>query len=312
MPGSLWNRLALATPQPDPFCALTAWQLSFREALEPQRQMLVRQCDDGLVQFGLQRTANRSVLAPIERLWLFGCNVLGPSGPDLLEQMVRDDPTGASGTRRGIVVAGTDPAGPLMGALTTRLARGLDFSMVRQEVQCSASLEGGMDGYLSRRSANLRRNLRRASKRASELGFLFERHQPASAEDADAVYRRMLAVERRSWKGLMGEGMGDTSFTLRFYGAMLRRLSVSRDGVDIGYIFGGMAGGIYRGQQFSFDDAYRAQSVGNLLQEAQIEWLCEQGAERYDMGPLLGPHMDYKHSWTELRHPIEAWLIQPA
>jgi CelD/BcsL family acetyltransferase involved in cellulose biosynthesis len=83
----------------------------------------------------------------------------------------------------------------------------------------------------------------------------------------------------------------------------------THEGRDIGYIFGGMAGEIYRGQQFSFDDTWRDMSIGNLLQYEQLAWLCEEGAHRYDMGPLTGPFMEYKEHWTEIRLPIEAWIL---
>ncbi len=194
------------------------------------------------------------------------------------------------------------------------------FTVLRAScVQCAASLEGGLDGFLSRRSANHRKKLRQSLRRAREAGVLFERRRPASVEQGKAVFDRILAVERTSWKGIGRCGM-DQADMHRFYAAMLRRLSVSRDahvmfatheGRDIGFIFGGMAGAIYRGQQFSFDDQYADMSVGNLLQFEQIRWLCDEGAQRYDMGPLYGPSMEYKHHWTELCFPIEAWVMQP-
>src|SRR5262245_3928636 len=87
-----WNRLALATPQPDPFCATTHWQLSYREAIDPERPMIFRQCEDGLIQFALHTSTsdNRPVLGPIERTWLFGRNALGPAAHDLLGGLLDD------------------------------------------------------------------------------------------------------------------------------------------------------------------------------------------------------------------------------
>ena len=97
---------------------------------------------------------------------------------------------------------------------------------------------------------------------------------------------------------------------------MMKRLALSKnarvilarhEGKDIGYIFGGMAGKVYRGQQFSFDDQWRSSSIGNVLQFEQIKWLCEEGSTRYDMGPLNGHKMGYKRHWTEKKHRIETW-----
>lgn len=316
-PASAWNRLALATPQPDPFCATTAWQLSWREAADPERLLVVRECSDGLVQFARHKLGSKNVLGPVERLWMFGCNVLGPAGVDLLEQLIREPAMEAAGLGRRIVISGLDPQGPQLAEIRSRLSACGKFRQFGRDLQCAASLEGGLDGFLSRRSANHRKKLRQAIRRGQAMGIGFERHAPGSADAAAAVFARMLAVERRSWKGIADRGM-DGPMTRIFYGSMLRRLAVARagrvmfathEGNDIGYIFGGMAGEIYRGQQFSFDDTWRDMSIGNLLQYEQLAWLCEEGAARYDMGPLTGPFMKYKEHWTEIRLPIEAWIL---
>lgn len=316
---ALWNRLAALTPQPDPFCATTHWQLAFREAIDPSRELIIRQGDEGLVQFARHSIAGRTALGPVERHWLFGCNLLGPGALDVLDALL-DEITRAEGEMCPILISGLDPAGPILAALKARLTRRYALRNSRGEMQCAASLEGGLDGFLARRSANHRRNLRRYAKRAAECGVRFERHSPRSESEADEVFARMLAVELTSWKGLGRCGMESPSMT-RFYSTMLRRLArtgdgrvmfAAQDGRDIGFIFGGMTGGIYRGQQFSFDESCASLSIGNLLQFEQIRWLCEEGAQRYDLGPLLGPSMEYKYSWTELQLPIEAWIIRPA
>jgi len=96
---------------------------------------------------------------------------------------------------------------------------------------------------------------------------------------------------------------------------MLRRLAESGIGRvmfarheerDIGYIFGSIAGDVYRGQQFSYADDWKSFSIGNLLQAELIKWLCEQNIRRYDMGPM----MDYKKHWTENNYPITAAILQ--
>jgi CelD/BcsL family acetyltransferase involved in cellulose biosynthesis len=100
-----------------------------------------------------------------------------------------------------------------------------------------------------------------------------------------------------------------------FYRQMLRRLAASgaarvvfaRAGErDVGYVFGGVAGPFYRGQQFSYAEECRSLSLGNLLQLAQIRWLCEDGVARYDMGSV----MEYKTHWAELEGRGEAWLLR--
>ncbi|MBQ7584693.1 MAG: GNAT family N-acetyltransferase, partial [Desulfovibrionaceae bacterium] len=80
---------------------------------------------------------------------------------------------------------------------------------------------------------------------------------------------------------------------------------------DIGFIFGGLSNNIYRGQQFSFSEAYKKYSIGNILQYEKIAWLCEDKIGRYDMGPISGPKMEYKAHWTELVFPLQSWILYP-
>lgn len=315
--GSSWNRLALASPLPDPFCATTAWQLSWREAAGSSLPVLVRECSDGLVQFALYRMGAEPVLAPLEGHWLFGCNVLGPAGVDLLEEILREEMIGSGRPVPRMIISGLDPAGDCLRAIRARLSGRLPVRGISREVQCAASLDGGLDGFLSRRSANHRRKLQQTHRRAASAGLVVEPCAPLGEEDAAKVFSRMLDIEARSWKGLAGRGMNSPSVS-GFYEAMLRRLSASgsarvmfavHDGEDIGFIFGGLSGDIYRGQQFSFDEAWRSLSPGNLMQYEQIAALCAEGVRRYDMGPLTGPSMAYKHRWAELRMPMEAYLL---
>ena len=48
------------------------------------------------------------------------------------------------------------------------------------------------------------------------------------------------------------------------------------------------------------------------MQVETIRWLCEEGVQRYDMGPVDGPKMGYKTHWTEKAFPIRTWLIEQA
>lgn len=90
-----------------------------------------------------------------------------------------------------------------------------------------------------------------------------------------------------------------------------RVMFARHEGQDIGFIFGGMLGPCYRGQQFSYDAAWKALSIGNLLQVEQIRWLCEEGAVRYDMGTASGEPMAYKLHWTEAHPTSQTWFLQP-
>lgn len=302
-PDSVWNALAAAEDVGDPFCRRTEWQWSYHESFASKRALFFRRVDDSMVGFA-ERSHPQvgALLEPIEASWMFGCPLLGEHAIELarrlqLERMLE------TGERRMVGISGLEPGGPLERRLLRELPhRGV--WKIAEETFCCASLDGGLDGFLSRRSAKLRKNLRQAQRRADGLGLRFDRHVPRTSREADAVYRRMLAVEETSWKGIAREGM-NVGGSKTFYRRMLRRLARAASGRvvfarvddrDVGFIFGGMAGKVYRGQQFSYAEDWSRHSIGNLLQVAKVGWLCEEGAVRYDMGP----HMPYKVHWTEL------------
>jgi CelD/BcsL family acetyltransferase involved in cellulose biosynthesis len=160
-----------------------------------------------------------------------------------------------------------------------------------------------VDGFLSRRSRDLRKSLRRAQRAAHEAGVTFESVRVADPRQAGALYARVQAVEARSWK--TRDGVGIHAGPMRaFYGAMLPRLCelgqqrtiFARVGDrDVGYILGAVMGGEYRGLQFSYDDEHAMLGIGGLLQLQQINELVAEGVARYD----LGTEMDYKRRWAE-------------
>ena len=314
-----WNKVALNSRQADPFCCLPVWQLSFHEAYSPNRRLLIRESTDNVIAFAEKVFTPKSVyLTPIEPHWFFGCPLLGKHSVDLFSDTLADIKTSYGASYTKIVISGIRPNGSMFKNLTSKLSSRFDFTRRNSGVQCSASLTDGLDGYLSRRTGNFRRKSKKLSNRALSKGITFERHIPGSDAEADAVYARMLSVERSSWKGIGQCGMAMPG-PKKFYEVMMKRLAACGDarvifarheGKDIGFIFGGMAGATYRGQQFSFDEQWRSASIGNALQMKQIEWLCEEGARRYDMGPLRGAGMAYKAHWTDQNHKIETCVLE--
>ncbi|MCA8974342.1 MAG: GNAT family N-acetyltransferase [Planctomycetes bacterium] len=311
---SAWNRAAAQAAQIDPFCCRTEWQFSFHEAFYPHLPLHLRERAGSIIAFAEHDDAGFGpLLAPVESHWLFGSPLLGTDAVALLTEFLAER-TG-DGPSPSLLLSGLSADGPTVGAITASFGRRYLIHRLAPTTLCSASLAGGLDGYLSRRSGSWRRNLGQAARRAAALGVTFERCRPRDAEHAAAVYDRMIAVERTSWKGIGRCGMAEPP-SLDFYGRMLRRLAASGGGRvmfarheerDIGFIFGGLAGAVYRGQQFSYAEEWSRCSIGNLLQLEQLRWLCEEGIGRYDMGP----DMPYKQHWTEIRTDIEARLLQP-
>ncbi|MFO1077486.1 MAG: GNAT family N-acetyltransferase [Planctomycetota bacterium] len=313
-PDSAWNRIAARGDHGDPFCCRTEWQFSFHEAFEPRRRLHFRSRGDSVIGFAERRDARFGrLLEPIESHWMFGCPLLGPDAPALLAAL--GDELGADGDPPTPIVSGVQPESELGWQLIDAFRARYRIFAFEPTVLRSASLAGGLDGYLSRRSGSWRRNLRAQGRRAAAAGVRFERHAPTTSAAVDAIYARILAVEATSWKGIGNCGMAEPP-SRQFYGLMLRRLSASGGGRvmfarhgdrDIGFVFGGLAGRTYRGQQFSYADDWAPFSIGNLLQVEQLRWLTEEGVERYDMGPA----MDYKRHWTEVETRIDTLLLQP-
>ncbi|MBD5627468.1 MAG: GNAT family N-acetyltransferase [Desulfovibrio sp.] len=314
----LWEHLAATTGQADPFCCAPAWQLTFRETVTPGKKLFFHAEAQGLAVFTeVLAEGQRVFLAPPENGWLFGCPLLGAAAGDALAASLSAFDAAYPDAVPHLILSGIQPRGPLGAMLLHRFGGAYAFFRHGSSVQCAASLAGGLDGYLSRRSANHRAKLKKAARKAHAAGVSFTREHPSSPGEAAALYARMQAVEAQSWKGLAQCGMGEAP-AREFYALLVQRLAregklraimAQRDGQDIGFIFGGLCGATYRGQQFSYAAGEHKLSLGNLLQLETLKWLCEEGVARYDMGPVTGPRMEYKRHWTEENHEIQAWLM---
>lgn len=311
---SLLNQLAYKTEQADPFCCRTEWQFSYHEAFRPFRRLYIRANNDSLIAFAGHSLKNFGyMLEPIESSWCFASPLLGDKPIELLMMLLKEKYV--SNKNPWIMISGLLPHSDLFTNIVFSFGGNYEIIRLEPSFYRSASLEGGLEGYLSRRSSKLRRNIRHAQNKAAKIGISFERVKVKSLEDVDAIYNRMLSVEERSWKGIKRVGM-NVKPSREFYRFMLKRMFTSscervmfaRYGDrDIGYIFGGVVGKYYRGQQFSYDEQWRSLSLGSLLQIEKIRWLCEDAIQRYDMGQAL----EYKTHWAEIELMTETILLRP-
>jgi len=293
----------------DHFCSSSAWTFSADRALTPGRTLFVRRIEDGWISLARGgRAGGRQVLEPLEAAWFLASPLVCEGNPrrfarDLAAELARDAPEDA------VFFAGLVEHSPVFLAVVAALAPryALSIAVVPPTRRFQASLEGGVDGFLSRRSPTFRARLRQAVRKGESAGLSFA---PIVARDdaaAAALYARLLAVEARSWKGLADEGLAVPEMRA-FYAEMLPRLARAGslraqvgtlDGEDVAMIVGGVValpgGVVHRGLQFSFDDAHRSSSLGNLAQLAQITSLVNEGGTLYD----LGSEVDYKRRWGE-------------
>lgn len=316
-----WRTLAMQTEQADPVCCGSAWQLAWLDANAPDAKVLWMASGDSAIVFTVVMEFGKPfMLMPPESYWYFGNTLFGPDSAEMLEEMLAHLESGGMGLPVVAFLGACVRNSLEWLAVKLTFVRTADFYPQGIFHNAVASLKGGVDGWLSRRSANFRQKLKKALKAGEDAGITFESHRPMSKTAGEALYKRMLAVEKKSWKGQIGSGICERP-SKKFYRCLLRRLIpdgnarimfAKHEEEDIGYIFGSTLGGIYRGQQFSYASDWSARSVGNLMQYHVICELCGENFSRYDMGAADGQRMAYKSHWTERRIPGQLVIMGPA
>ena len=291
-----FDREVAATPAIDRFCSTSAWILAAASALMPPRIPFAFRGAAGY--FAAMRgihPAGFPYVEPVELAWGLAAPLIGRD-PDPLVAEVAAVLAGRRDWQLAIF-SGLTASGPQRRALERELPRRWERRRGTPTVRHVASLEGGLDGFLGRRSRELRKTLRKGMRLAGDAGITFEQ-VTASRADAAALYARIQTIELTSWKSEEGVGISDGPMKL-FYELMLPRLCelgqqrtvfARRADRDIGYILGAVFDGEYRGLQFSYNDDLAKLGIGGLLQLQQIATLCDEGVGRYD----LGTEMDYK------------------
>jgi CelD/BcsL family acetyltransferase involved in cellulose biosynthesis len=297
-----FDRDVAATPAIDRFCSSSAWILAAAEALMPPRAPFSFRGASGYFA-GMRgvHPAGFPYIEPMELAWGLAAPLIGSDAAALAAEVAA-----LLAARRDwqlAILAGMTAGGPQRRALDRALPPRWERRRGTPTVRHVASLEGGIDGFLARRSRELRKSLRKSQRAASLRGLSFESVHVAAPGEADALYARIQRVEAASWKARDGVGIS-TGPMRAFYGLMLPRLCATgqqrtvfarAEGRDVGYILGAVFEGEYRGLQFSYDDEYAALGIGGLLQYHQVVELCGEGVARYD----LGTEMEYKRRWAE-------------
>jgi hypothetical protein len=302
------DRAISRTRDIDHFCSSSAWVIPAHLALNPPRSLFARRGTHGWALFARQETEEWSTLQPLEMGWCLAAPFACPEDPEGLSAEFADECRAAEGDQL-VFLSGLVPRSRLLQAMVTAFRRDhlLLSSSIPPCVRYRASLEGGLGGFLSRRSPGFRAKLRQAARKAARAGLSFEEVPVATERDALAVHARLVTLESKSWKGKAGEGLVSPAMQ-EFYRLMLPRLArrgalralVGRiGGEDVAMIVGGVIdtpdGVAYRGLQFSFDDEHRVLSPGNLAQLAMMDSLVREGVALYD----LGSDVDYKRRWGE-------------
>ena len=248
-------------------------------------------------------------LQPLESMWLLGSPCVSAEPERGAREIV--ELLSSEGDWHVLMLAGMAMDSPLLHAMLREMASSYRFYMGPITRRFAADLRGGVEGYLGRRSRNFRKGLRRSIRRCEEAQIELENLNAVDGAELEASFERLMAIESKSWKGRLGEGVNEGPMR-DFYALMLPRLRargalrllVARVGdEDIGFILGGVAGTTYRGLQFSFDQSFESLAVGNYLQWQQIQALMAEGITEYD----LGTEVDYKRRWGE--YGLETGLL---
>ncbi len=302
-----FNRAVDEFPGIDPFCSRSDWILSFLDAFLPEVPLFIWRHNDSylLLCESLSSDGHMFLTSP-EPMWGFSAALVGPDSPSLLRAVFSPDGPLPQTDHTHLVLFGLPDNQHFLQEITA--AGGLYHKPlpVAPTLRCVSALDGGVDGFLSRRTAKFRAGLRRALRKTASAGIAFKRIDALDENRLDEIYSEIVSVERKSWKGKTGEG-ADQPPMKQFYRTLLARITpagqvrlifAERNGEVIGYIYGAATGKHFRGLQFSFDERFSALGLGNTLQFQMITRLCEEGCLKYD----LGMDVPYKRRWAETLH----------
>jgi hypothetical protein len=298
-----WDRLVAGTDAAsiDSWCTSSDWAESAQQAFNPSADVVTKVAHEFGFAFATAPEAiqHGGALVPLEPMWLFGAPIVGSDLVTAVRHAAAE--LEATRTERSIYLGGYVEDSPWWHALIQAFGARWNLFGGEERERCRASFEGGVDGYLSRRTRVFRRNLRQGERRAHNVGLAFE---VIDQQTPDSILERLHHIEQKSWKGLDGSGIEGPDMAM-LYARLVPRLqarnafracvAVDGDGNDLGFIFGGVRNGTYRGLQLSFTESARALGVGNMLQWHEIQRLCGEDLHTYD----IGMDMEYKRLWTE-------------
>lgn len=292
---------AALTPGVSTFCSGPVWLQAAREVFGetiPEDRLLIVE-EEGAWVILADRSSD-GVYLPLEFYWLFANPLLGDPAKawQLLTHVARKylcqgELICLGGVRRG---------GDLHQIVSSKtLSKEAPLCLIREftATDClEIDLRGGVDAWLSRRSRKFQKSLRQVH-RPDDIEI-----EDARCHDPIMLFERILSIQRDTakWEG------GDDIFQIepypRFYRAIMEKLSLRqelriliarRQGQDLGYIFGGILGKVYRGLQMSYRSSARPWAIGNLLQLENLKRCASENIQTYDFGMPA----EYKLRWAD-------------
>ena len=299
----VFNDLARATPHVDGYCTSTAWALSAHEAFHPEQELFLFRSDTAWLTLarGYSEHIGR-YLAPMEAMWGLASPIVGVDPLDSTLQAITALES-IDAEWDNLWLCGLDPNAPPFMLLARHFSERHAVFLGPPTLRHVASLEGGFEGWLSRRSARFRANLRRALRKAESAGIQVEWHSDFRDEaHRQACVERALNIDDASWKGESDQGLRASEMA-DFYERMTARLAstgalrmifLKLGDEDIAMGFGARSCDTLRGLQMSYVKRYAPYSPGNVLQAHFIQRIAAEGIHLYDLGTDIG----YKARWA--------------
>lgn len=306
-----FDEIALNSDGIDGYCSSSRWVVPAFESFAQPMEPFVLAGEYGFGAFTRFRHPEVGMcLMPLDATWGLGCPlVLRQTHGGMAEFRAA---LGSCLPWDAAVVSGIDPESYLFQIFRFTLGSQYLLRRISETKRVIASLEGGLDGFLSRRTRKFRANLRKASQRAQMEGLTFHRTILRSNDSVDAVYPTLMQIEGLSWKAQAGEGV-DRDPMKSFIRMVLQRgtrndqvmlILAQRNGAVVGYLHGSLCRRGFRGLQMSYDERLAPMAIGNLLQLSMLQWLCEENsADTYD----LGSELEYKRAWGE--RTFTTWTV---
>ncbi len=292
-----------ATPGIASYCSGSEWILSAHRHLHPDRRLLAYEKEGHWVTLAAGDFYSLSnALQPVEAAWCFSCSLIGPN-PRKSFQLLQEVINKHRFDFEHVILGGVPMFSILHGLIRSSMGKfRLQWSF--PGIDClQASLEGGLEGFLSRRKAHFRAGLMSSMGKADKAGLHFQ--FLSNGQDGDTLFARVLEVEKRSWKHDAGESVFLLEDHRNFYHELFQKAAAdgrlrvvfgqNAEGIDIAYVAGGLLEKTYRGFQMGFDQSCAAFSPGNLAQLKMIEGLSAESVEIYDLGMAI----DYKKRWSD-------------
>jgi len=278
------------------FCSGPIWGNAAHESLHgtaSESNSLIIESDGNWLVF-VERQQPR-VFLPLESGWLFGSPLIGD--PDRLPELLLKAAHEFLPSPVGFCIGGVRAEGRLHRGLRARREFCRQFKEFEATDCMMIDLADGFDAWLARRSRKFRRTMRNLPE--------IEVHD-GSKLDEDEALERMMAIQRQTYKWESGEDIFQSGSHAAFYRSLLEKLQARGElrllfaqceNEDSGYIFGGVAGSVYRGFQMSYVEKFRDLGIGNSLQLENLRRQSDAGIVEYD----LGMHSPYKERWAD-RH----------